>query len=1017
MKRPGHRCDRFLLCLPWAVLLAGVLCPDRSFGQGYAPQEAVAKMTLSTGLDATLFASEPEVRQPILVKCDDQGRLWTIQYLQYPNPAGLKRVKVDRWSRTVYDQIPEPPPRGPEGADRITILEDKDGDGRAEQIQDFVTGLNLTTGLEFGDGGVYVIQVPYLLFYPDEDRDDVPDGDPRVVLEGFGMEDAQSLANHLTWGPDGWLYGLNGSTTTCRIRGIEFQQGVWRYHPPTDRFELFCEGGGNPFGLTFDDNGNLFYSSNGGLCYHALQGAYFEKNFGKHGPLHNPYAYGWFSHVENSGVYGRPTTGGTIYLGDSLPERFRGAFLCGDFLTHTCSWWHFEPKGATFTATHAGLLLDSHDTWFGPTDLCFGPDGAVYVCDFHDQRTAHPDPDANWDRSNGRIFRLQAQGTGTAERIDLHRLSSEQIVDLLRQSNRWLSQRARVILAHRRDQSILARLEEMARQQEDSHLALEGLWALHGVAGLSDEIAEQLLEHPYEYVRSWTVRLLGDERNVSTPVADKLIDLARSESSPIVRCQLAATAKRLPAGTGLAIVRHLLEREPNSNDPHAEWLLWWAIESKAMSGRDLLLGQFTRPGVWDQPSYRGHVRRLLRRYAAEGTAESYAACLRLLEATPGNQLGTMHAALARGLAERARGPQEIGQGGLFEEFAIPGSSSDDASPRGASGDPLPSDLKAYITRHWKQNRTDAFWLEMALRAEIPDAESSLLEQVAAPNVETERRTALLKLAGEFGGAGAGTAVLRLFTDEQPETVQAAVLRALNRLGAVGLSERILDRYPQLPRGLQSQAREVLLGRPESALALLKAVDAGQIKAEELPLEQLQLASVHGSQEIDALVREHWGNIEPGTPEEKLATIRRFMNDLRAGSGDRSHGRALFLKHCGTCHQLFGEGNEIGPDLTGTSRGDVSVLLANIVDPSAVVRREYLNYVVVTDSGLVLTGLMAEHDAGSITILDAKNRRVAIPRDEIVEFRESPLSLMPERLLEQLTPQERRDLIAYLQKGK
>ncbi|MGE0761194.1 MAG: hypothetical protein AB7O38_29550, partial [Pirellulaceae bacterium] len=184
------------------------------WSQGFPPDEAVRRMGVPEGLAVRLFAAEPMVRQPILVKCDERGRLWVIQYLQYPNPAGLQRVRVDRYSRTVYDRIPEPPPRGPRGEDRITILEDADGDGRADAAKDFVTGLNLATGLAFGHGGVYVLQVPYLLFYPDRDRNDVPDGDPEVLLTGFGMEDAQSFANHLTRGPDGWLYGVNGSTTT-----------------------------------------------------------------------------------------------------------------------------------------------------------------------------------------------------------------------------------------------------------------------------------------------------------------------------------------------------------------------------------------------------------------------------------------------------------------------------------------------------------------------------------------------------------------------------------------------------------------------------------------------------------------------------------------------------------------------------------------------------------------------------------------------------------------------------------
>ncbi len=182
------------------LFLAMTLSASHAFAQGYSPEEAPRHMTVPEGLEVQLVASEPMVRQPVAIEFDDAGRLWVIQYLQYPNPAGLKRAAVDRYSRTKYDRFPSPPPRGPKGADRITILEDTDGDGRADRAKDFVAGLNLASGLAFGHGGVFVLQVPYLLFYPDRDRDDVPDGDPDVLLNGFGMEDAHSVANSLTLG-------------------------------------------------------------------------------------------------------------------------------------------------------------------------------------------------------------------------------------------------------------------------------------------------------------------------------------------------------------------------------------------------------------------------------------------------------------------------------------------------------------------------------------------------------------------------------------------------------------------------------------------------------------------------------------------------------------------------------------------------------------------------------------------------------------------------------------------------
>src|SRR4051794_40084587 len=363
-------------------VLAAALLAAAARPQGYPPHESAGRMTVPPGFTVALVAAEPVVRQPVAVDFDDRGRLWVIQYLQYPNPAGLKRVAVDRYSRTAYDRVPEPPPRGPRGDDRVTILEDRDGDGRADRARDFVDGLNLASGLAFGDRGVYVLQPPYLLFYSDRDRDDRPDGDPEVLLSGFGMEDAHSVANSLTWGPDGWLYGCQGSTVTSNIRGIEFQQGVWRYHPLAKRFELFCEGGGNSWGLDFDEAGNLFYSTNYGgyAMLHGVQGGYYWKQFGKHGALHNPYAYGYFDHVSHTNLHGgHVTVGGIIYQGHTLGDEFRDKYIAADLLGHAAYWHEITPRGSTFSARQVGDFLLANDTWFAPSDVTVGPDGAIYI--------------------------------------------------------------------------------------------------------------------------------------------------------------------------------------------------------------------------------------------------------------------------------------------------------------------------------------------------------------------------------------------------------------------------------------------------------------------------------------------------------------------------------------------------------------------------------------------------------------------------------------------------------------
>ncbi|MDZ4683842.1 MAG: PVC-type heme-binding CxxCH protein, partial [Planctomycetaceae bacterium] len=496
------------------MIAAAVFAPlSLAVAQGLAPEDAVKAFTVPEGFTAQLVASEPLVRQPVCIEFDDRGRLWVIQYLQYPNPEGLKRVQVDRFSRTKYDRVPEPPPRGPKGADRITILEDVDGDGRMDQGRNFANGLNLATGLAFGHHGVFVLNVPYLLFYPDRDRNDVPDADPEVLLTGFGMEDAHSVANSLTWGPDGWLYGCQGSTVTAQIRGIEFQQGVWRYHPQTREFELFCEGGGNAWGLDFDRFGRLLYSTNYGgfVLVHGVQGGYFVKSFAKHGALHNPHTYGFFDHAPHAGFRGgHVTVGGIVYQADAFPPFFRDKYIAGDLLGHGVYWHDVQPRGSTVQTAHGGELLTASDTWFAPTDVTVGPDGAVYVADWHDARTAHPDPDAEWDRTNGRIFRIAPRDTPRSKPFDLAKVTTEELLALHTHRNQWFVRRARQELVRRGDASVGARVTERFIQSGDEPTALESFWTLLSLGLVDESLAGRALDSSFPWVRAWAGRALGD---------------------------------------------------------------------------------------------------------------------------------------------------------------------------------------------------------------------------------------------------------------------------------------------------------------------------------------------------------------------------------------------------------------------------------------------------------------------------------------------------------------------------
>jgi putative membrane-bound dehydrogenase-like protein len=982
-----------VLAINATVIIVVGLANNSARAQGFPPDEAARRMSVADGLQVRLFAAEPMVRQPVAIEFDDRGRLWVIQYLQYPNPSGLARVNVDRYSRTVYDRVPEPPPRGPKGADRITILEDSDGDGRADHAHDFVAGLNLASSLAFGNGGVYVLQAPYLLFYADRDRDDRPDGDPEVLLSGFGMQDAHSVANSLTWGPDGWLYGLQGSTVTARVRGIEFQQGVWRYHPGSKRFELFCEGGGNMWGLDFDRHGQLFASSNvgPGAMLHGVQGGYYWKAFGKHGPLHNPYAFGYFDHVPHQAAAGgHVTVGGLFYQADVLPPSWRGRYIAGDLLDHSIHAHEVVPAGSTFKAIQVGDVLRANDTWFAPTDLTLGPDGALYVTDWHDRRTAHPDPDADWDRTNGRIFVITARGAKPkpepSTRIDLAAQTDRQLVSLLDAPNVWYRRRARRLLTERHAQGLASTLRQTAIEKTGP-AALEALWALCGCSGLDEATADRLLEHPDADVRAWCVRLLGDQQPVAACFSQRLVALAASEPDVTVRAQLASTARRLEPVSGLDLAFRLLSRDLDTNDPHLPLLLWWTVEHHAASAAEHALGLFATPAAWRSAMIRSAILpRLVRRYALEGSDPGDAACVRLL---------------ASASTDAFRKPLLL--------------ALDEALGARTPGTAAPALSKAIDT--WaEQNRAEMILTRLAARMGSGPARHRVRTIAADRSAPEADRRAVLEILGELRDRQSVTPLLSLATGIEPAStaVQFAALGALGQFDDDSIAHGLLSVYPRQGNAWRARAQELLLSRASWARLYLADVEHGRLPASELTLDQLGRFPALQAPELAKVVRKLWGVTRGATHEERLAEVRRLNNDLRAGPGDSTRGHRLFKEKCAACHRLRGEGETIGPDLTFANRKDRDFLLVSLVDPSGAVRKEYQAALIATKDGRLYNGLIVGQTPETITLCDTKGQRMRVPRPDVAEMKESDVSLMPDSLYKEFQPQQLRDLFSFLQ---
>ncbi|MFO0852226.1 MAG: PVC-type heme-binding CxxCH protein [Gemmataceae bacterium] len=996
--------------------LAPFLATSAAFGQGFSPQEAVKRMQLPPGFTARLVASEPMIRQPVSMSFDHKGRLWVLQYLQYPNPAGLKAVKQDEYLRTVWDRVPEPPPKGPKGADRLTILEDPDEHGVYRKSKDFVAGLNLASGFCIGHGGVFVVQPPYLLFYPDKDCDDVPDGDPEVRLTGFGMEDSHSYANSLQWGPDGWLYGAHGSTVTAKIVNpvkpheppIEFQQGVWRYHPLTHQFELFAEGGGNTWGLDFDKHGQLIAGTNWGgfACLHMMQGAYYVKGWAKHGPLHNPHAYGYFDHIPYTGFKGgHVTCGGIIYQGDTYPSEYRDQYIAGNLLSNAVYWHKLEPNGSTFKASHGGDFVVANDTWFRPVDLMLGPDGSVYVADWTDKRAAHLDPIDNWDRTNGRIYKIEYQGTPAFPTFDLSKKSSLELVELLKHPNAWWRREARRLLAERRDPTVI---EPLTRALEfkagiadpkgyDEVPDLERLWALHVSGGLTERLVAEYASLWGPQTAAWAVRLLGDRGVVETEETRSALAALAGSSHPVVRAQAACTARRLPAAEATRLLESVLyaSNDMQITDPFIPLLLWWGIESK-----------FQHLWLYSNP---------LAGHPLEGDGYSNIPVSRFIaERTMRRALADVDPAVRREVLIRTTFAHEVdgkwsSNAPVLRALEL---SLDEKRP-----------LELAIVRdEFVRNRyigrlpADDLLLRVATKVGVPEAIARVTHRATDMQSPETERAKWVSLAVQVGGLDVKRC-LELLTTATSDRLRLELVRQIGGATSPDAATGLLARYPSASPAVKRDILSTLLSRPTWTQLLLSEVDAGRFPKAELTADQLRIAAGKDEPETAKLIAKHWGRIGGPTPGEKQARISWLSTVLgRDGLGDRTKGHALFTQQCAACHQLFGEGGKVGPDLTTADRKDRRQLLMHVIDPSAYIRPEYVSHRVDLADGRSLVGLLAETPGGGLTVTTAvggKPETTALSKADVEKTTPSPVSLMPEKLLDTLTDEQVRDLFAYV----
>jgi len=951
--------------------------------------ESLAGFRTPDDLQVELAVGEPHVRQPLSMKFDARGRLWVLEYLQYPSPAGLTTVSRDKFLRAVYDKVPKPPPHHDHGADTISIHEDTDGDGRYDAHRVFVDNLNMASSFAFDADGLWVLNPPYLLFYPDHDRDDRPDGDPDVHLEGFGLEDSHAIANSLRWGNDGWLYAAQGSTVTGHIRRYgsndppvhSMGQLIWRYHPPTRRYEVFAEGGGNTFGVEIDSAGRVFSGHNGGDTrgFHYVQGGYSQKGFGKHGELSNPHAYGYFPQMAHHSVP-RFTHTFLIYEGGALPEAYEGLlFGVAPLLSHVVMS-KMEPDRSSYKTRDVGLALSTDDPWFRPVDIQSGPDGAVYVADFYEQRIDHA---AHYQgrihRESGRIYRIRAKSSSPSRPENLERLSSAELVERLADPNRWRRETAARLVRERRDASVAPALRERLAANP-RHGALESLWLLHQLTpgGLDEPTVLASLSHANPLVRMWTVRLACDDGGISSRVAESLTALAASEPDVQVRGQLASSARRVGAQHGMAVVGQLARRDEDAADIHVPLLIWWAIEAHADRDRDAVLALFADESFWKARIVADTLlERIMRRYASTGAQKDLLTAARLLRLAPDDDAAKR---LVAGFEKAFEGRLLVG---------IPAELADELARRGGGS------------------------LVLRMRQGDADAAREGLAAVVAESTSRSDRLLYIQVFGQIRHAPAVPVLLEIVEKAKEVESKNAALNALQHFMDDAIADRIIGLHDQLPDAAREPAQTLLASRPAWAVAFLEAVRAGRCRAALVEPSMVKRMQLIADPRVGELTRAVWGELAGSSTEEMRASMERWERVIGESSGNPYNGRKLFASNCGKCHTLFRIGGEIGPDLTPYRRDDLKGLLANIVNPSLEIREGFENYLLITADGRTLNGFLADQDAQTVTLRGAEGQSTTVARDEIEDLRAIPRSIMPEGALGAFTEQEVRDLFAYL----
>ncbi|MBL7040117.1 MAG: c-type cytochrome [Pirellulaceae bacterium] len=1029
------------LVLPVLVSPAGEIELATDAPKPLTPEEFVARSQLAPGFRMELVAAEPHLADPVAIAFDARGRIFVCEIHGYNLEGYLDILELNK-SGTLDKAVRRIPATQEalkeaekEQYGTVKLLEDTDGDGRVDRSVVWADRLPACYGVVEARDGVIVLCAPDIVYLADRDGDGEADT-KETLYTGFGIYDMWSRVSNPRWGPDNWIYAAGAIQSGGTIRGPHLPDDVrlgatsFRFRADGSAIEP-TSGSASGFGLAMNDWGDRFLVTN---QQHALQVAplphrYLARNpfYAAPNPVVNISTYGHPAHVyptsqphpwrlarskdpqwmkfygvveATANGYFTAASGQAIYRADRFPPEFHGNHFSVDNaqnLIHRCL---LEPNGCMYAARRPAVdeqteFLTSTDAWFRPVNLETGPDGALYVVDMYraiiEDYSAIPRflqqlyiESLIGGADYGRIWRIVPDGTPGRRVPNLTTATASELIAGLSNANAWRRLTAQRVLVERGDRSFVPAIANLAATGKTAQTRIHAIHTLDGLESLTPEIIERALEDDHFAVRMHALVLAERWLNERPSLASCLYRMP-DDDHPRVRLQLALTLGELKTPEAAEALGKLAARYGDDS-----WMRAAILSSSAESADRLLT---TILGADDAS---GHSRALLNPLGSiVGARHRH------------EEIGGLLTALSKLNADQDAALLSDCLEGLIEGLGR-GKSKMLASADGQKA------LRVLLINRSAEVRRLALKAAGLVRLQESQEMQAALAAAGKTALDDSRKTeerlaAIALLAGGPYDMVAPVAG-ELMEPRQPLDLQLAAVEALAAVDDSRVAPLLLDDWQAKTPKLQDAAMDAVFRQQDRLPSLLDAIERSAIP--QWSLDSARRERLRESPDKGVRERAKALLVDQSVRKDRKDVISRYVAAL-AKSRDGKQGKAVFEKQCGKCHRLQDKGYSVGPELSSITRRSDETLVADVLNPSSQITSGFNNYTVVTEAGRIFTGILAAETATSVTLRREESKEDTILRKDIDEMAASSISMMPEDLEKEVSPQDVADLIAYL----